>query len=96
MTEEILKWILGVLASILAGTNILQFVNNRQLRRKMSAEGYQAEIVSLQKIIDGNVQEIERLQRRCDESDVRYDNLRSKYDNMERKYDELRALISKH
>lgn len=92
----ILQWALGVLASILAGTNILQFVNNRELRRKMSAEGYQTEIASLQNIIDGNVKEIDRLQKRCDEADSRYDSLRERYDSLEKKYDELRALIIKH
>lgn len=96
MSSELVQWGLALLASIFAGTNILQFVNNRELKRKLSAEGYQTEIASLQNIIDGNVKEIDRLQKRCDEADSRYDSLRERYDSLEKKYDELRALIVKH
>lgn len=94
MTHEIIMWVLGLIATIFGGVNIVQLINNRELKRKLSAEGYQQEIAALQNIIAGCNAEVDRLQRRCDESDSRYDALRSKYDDLEKKYDELRALIT--
>ena len=107
MREELIRWVLGILTTLLAGTNVVTLLNNRQLRRKMSAEGYQLEIDAQQKIIDGCTKEIDRLQSRLDDSDKRYDDLREKYNELERKYDErekifyqkyeeLKQLIMKH
>ena len=53
--------ILAVIAAILGGGNIFQWFQVRELKRKASAEAYQTEINSLRTIIDGNVQEIQRL-----------------------------------
>ena len=53
--------ILAIIAALLGGGNIFQWFQVRELKRKSSAEAYQTEINSLRTIIDGNVQEIQRL-----------------------------------
>ena len=71
--------ILTILTTLFGGVNIIQLVNNRQLRRKMSAEASKEETNSLRLIIDGNVAEIARLQQRVDDYSRRYDDLMDKY-----------------
>lgn len=89
-----LSIILSVATALLGGTNIVQLVNNRQLRRKMAAEGEQAEIQSLQLIIDGNVTEIKRLQTRLDDAEKRYDSLWGKYMNLQQQIKKLQETIN--
>lgn len=91
---DLLSIILSVATALLGGTNIVQLVNNRQLRRKMAAEGEQAEIQSLQLIIDGNVTEIKRLQTRLDDAEKRYDSLWGKYMNLQQQIKKLQETIN--
>lgn len=86
---SVFEIILSVATALLGGTNILQLVNNRQLRRKMAAEAEQSEVASLQLIIKGNTDEIARLQKRLDDYTERYDLQRDRYDALRDKYDEL-------
>lgn len=72
MKEIWLEIVLAVIAALSGGGNIFQFMQVRELRRKSSAEAYQAEINSLRTIIDGNVQEIQRL-------NTNYGELQDKY-----------------
>ena len=64
--------ILSIVAAILGGGNIFQWFQLREAKRKSSAEAYQTEINSLRTIIDGNVQEIQRL-------NTNYAELQEKY-----------------
>ena len=84
-----LEIILAIVTVLFGSVNILQLVNNRQLRRKMAAEAEQSEVASLQLIIKGNTDEIARLQKRLDDYTERYDLQRDRYDALRDKYDEL-------
>lgn len=64
--------ILSVSTVLLGGGNIFQWFLLRETKRKSSAEAYQTEINSLRTIIDGNVQEIQRL-------NTNYGELQDKY-----------------
>lgn len=64
--------ILTIVAAILGGGNIFQWFQLREAKRKSSAEAYQTEINSLRTIIDGNVQEIQRLNTNYAELQDRY------------------------
>ena len=64
--------ILTTVAALLGGGNIFQWFQLREAKRKSSAEAYQTEINSLRTIIDGNVQEIQRL-------NTNYAELQEKY-----------------
>lgn len=64
--------ILAIVAALLGGGNIFQWFLLRETKRKSSAEAYQSEINSLRTIIDGNVQEIQRL-------NTNYAELQEKY-----------------
>ena len=76
---SIAEIILTIVTALLGGTNIVQLVNNRALRRKMEAEGEQEEIKSLQLIIDGNKEEISRLQDRVETLEKQYNELVDRY-----------------
>ena len=78
-----MSFVLAIATLLLGGGNIWQLVNNRQLKRKLNAEGEQAEIQSLKLIIEGNVTEIKRLQQR-------YEELWDKYIKLQDELDELK------
>ena len=84
-----MSFVLAIATLLLGGGNIWQLVNNRQLKRKLNAEGEQEEVKSLRLIIDGNVQEIQRLQKRVDEYADRYENLWQKYLELQSKIDNI-------
>ena len=81
--------ILALITALLGSGNIWQLVNNRQLKRKLNAEGEQEEVKSLRLIIDGNVQEIQRLQKRVDDYADRYETLWQKYLELQSKIDNI-------
>ena len=81
--------ILALITALLGSGNIWQLVNNRQLKRKLNAEGEQEEVKSLRLIIDGNVQEIQRLQKRVDDYAERYEALWQKYLELQSKIDNI-------
>ena len=87
--------ILSLLTLFFGGCNILQLINNRQLRKKLEAEADQEETKSLRLIIEGNVAEIARLQQRVDDYAVRYDNLLTKYSELQKELFNMRVLIGK-
>ena len=81
--------ILALITALLGSGNIWQLVNNRQLKRKLNAEGEQEEVKSLRLIIDGNVQEIQRLQKRVDDYAERYETLWQKYLELQSKIEQI-------
>lgn len=81
--------ILALITALLGSGNIWQLVNNRQLKRKLNAEGEQEEVKSLRLIIDGNVQEIQRLQKRVDDYADRYEALWQKYLELQSKIEQI-------
>ena len=81
--------VLALITALLGSGNIWQLVNNRQLKRKLNAEGEQEEVKSLRLIIDGNVQEIQRLQKRVDDYADRYEALWQKYLELQSKIEQI-------
>ena len=84
-----MSFVLAIATLLLGGGNIWQLVNNRQLKRKLNAEGQQEEVKSLRLIIDGNVQEIQRLQKRVDDYADRYEKLWQKCMELQSKVDNI-------
>ena len=64
--------ILAILTALFGGCNIIQLVNNRQLRRKLEADADQEHNKSLLQIINGQSEEIARLNKA-------YGDLQQKY-----------------
>lgn len=76
--------ILTAVAALLGGGNIFQWFLLRETKRKSSAEAYQSEINSLRTIIDGNVQEIQRLNTNYGELQDKYFALAEELQNVKR------------
>ena len=91
MTTQIVTWILGLLATVLGGLNIMQLLTFRAYKRQRNAEADQAEINSLSKIIERNQAEIGRLSQRVLNMDQRAISQEKRYDALLEKYDKLRA-----
>lgn len=85
--------ILAIATAILGGGNIAQFIGYRSLKKKMEAESDQEETKSLRLIIDGNVQEIQRLQSRVDEYAKRYDEVWKANLQLQARISELERMI---
>lgn len=84
-TEDLTNIILAIVTALLGGGNIFQWFQVRELKRKSSAEAYQTEINSLRTIIDGNVQEIQRLNTNYAELQDRYFALAEELQTLKRK-----------
>lgn len=76
--------ILAAIAALLGGGNIFQFFQVREAKRKSSAEAYQTEINSLRSIIDGNVKEIDRLNKNYGELQEKYFALAEELQDLKR------------
>lgn len=85
-----MSWILGVLATILGGLNIMQLLTFRAYKRQRNAEADSAEIDSLSKIIERNQAEIGRLSQRLNDADQRALEQDRRYEELSKKYDKLR------
>ena len=90
MTEQIITWALGVVATVLGGANIFQWITLRSYKRLKNAEAYQAEIESLSAIIRQNQAEIGRLSQRIEDYDRRELENSNRYNTLWEKYDKLR------
>lgn len=66
MSQQIVTWVLGVLATILGGTNLVTLVQLRSLRAKGVHEAEAAHIANLQTIIHEQGDEISRLSIRLE------------------------------
>ena len=84
-TADLTNIILAIVTALLGGGNIFQWFQVRELKRKSSAEAYQTEINSLRTIIDGNVQEIQRLNTNYAELQDRYFALAEELQTLKRK-----------
>lgn len=74
------EMILEFLAAMLAGTNIVTFVQLRSLKKKGAAEADGAEINNLKSIIHMQSEEISRLQARLGATEEKADRDRIKYE----------------
>ena len=90
-------WILGIITTLLTGTNIVTLVTLRSMRRKGSYEADSVRIDNLQKIIDLQVKEVERLNTRqlesethCNEKCLHYEQ---KIEELQAKYNSLVGAI---
>lgn len=90
MSEQILIWALGVLATVLGGLNIMQLLTFRAYKRQRNAEADSAEIESLSKIITQNQAEIGRLNERLTLADKRAFEQENRYNTLYEKYDKIR------
>ena len=90
MTEQILTWVLGVLATLSGGLNIFQLLTFNAYKRQRNAEADQEEIKSLSEIIRQNQAEIGRLSERLTIADQRAMEQENKYNVLYDKYDKLR------
>lgn len=90
MTEQIVIWALGVLATVLGSLNIMQLLTFRAYKRQRNAEADSAEIKSLSEIIKQNQAEIGRLSQRLIDADRRATELENKYNTLYDKYDKIR------
>lgn len=90
MAQEIITWVLGVVATFLGGANIFQWITLRSYKRLKNAEAYQAEIESLSAIIRQNQAEIGRLSQRIEDYDRRELENSNRYNTLWEKYDKLR------
>ena len=84
-TADLTNIILAIVTALSGGGNIFQWFQVRELKRKSSAEAYQTEINSLRTIIDGNVQEIQRLNTNYAELQDRYFALAEELQTLKRK-----------
>jgi len=85
--EIVTTVILPIVLALLAGCNILQLVNNRQLRKKLAAEAEQAENETWGQIIAGQTAEISRLQ-------TAYGDLQTKYFTLAEELQALKAQMA--
>lgn len=90
MTEQIVIWALGVVATILGGLNIMQLLTFRAYKRQRNAEADKAEIESLSEIIRQNQAEIGRLSERLTLADQRAMEQENKYNALYDKFDKMR------
>lgn len=90
MTEQIITWALGILATLFGGLNIFQWITLKSYKRLKAAEAETAEISSLSEIIKQNQAEIGRLSQRLIDADRRATELENKYNALYDKYDKIR------
>ena len=90
MTDQLVIWGLGVVATVLGGLNIMQLLTFRAYKRQRNAEADSAEIDSLSKIIERNQAEIGRLSQRLNDADQRALEQDRRYEELSNKYDKLR------
>lgn len=90
MTEQIITWALGILATLFGGTSLYQWLSFRSYKRQQNALADQAEIKSLSEIIRQNQEEIGRLSQRLILADQRAVEQENKYNMLYDKYDKLR------
>ena len=75
MTEQIITWALGIIATLFGGLNIFQWITLRSYKRVKAAEADRQEIENLQLVINSMQAEIGRLRERLDEAEKRaYEN----------------------
>ena len=89
--EFLLHIILPIVLALLAGCNIIQLVNNRQLRSKLAAEAKQEENNALSQIINGQTKEIARLQTNYGELQEKYFALAEELQNVKAEMAQLKA-----
>lgn len=80
--DILLHIILPIVLAVLGGCNILQLVNNKQLRKKLAEEGKQAENDTWSQIVAGQTQEIARLQAAYGELQTKYFDLAEQMQTM--------------
>lgn len=90
MTEQIVLWALGIIATLLAGGNIFQWLTLRSYKRMKVAEADKAEIDTLRTIIESNQAEIGRLSQRLLLAEQREVEMRNKYDELYTRFDAIR------
>lgn len=90
MTEQIVIWALGVVATVLGGLNIMQLLTFKAYKRQRNAEADKAEIESLSKIITQNQAEIARLSERLTLADQRAMEQENKYNLLYDRFDKMR------
>ena len=91
LTYQIIMWALGIIATLLAGGNIFQWITLKSYKRMKNAEAYQAEIDALRKIIETNQAEIGRLAKRVEDYDRREIENANRYNTLYEQYYNLKT-----
>jgi hypothetical protein len=89
--QELLTWVLGIIATLLGGVNILQWITLRSYKRLKSAEADKSEIEALRSIIDTMQAEIGRLNQRVEDADRRAMENSNKYLKLYEDYSVLKG-----
>lgn len=93
MTEQIVTWVLGIVATLFGGLNIFQWITLRSYKRLRSAEADAKEIENLKSAMETiqasmNAQ-ILLLERRVKDAEQRAQDNADKYTALSKKYDTL-------
>ena len=104
MAEQIVTWVLGIIATLFGGLNIFQWITLRSYKRVKAAEADRAEIDNLRTTID-TIQksmqaEIDRLQTRVEKAEARADKAEQRAADAEKRASEnaskYLSLFEKH
>ena len=101
MTEQIVTWILGIVATLFGGLNIFQWITLRSYKRLKAAEADSKEIANLQATIDTiqkrmNAQilllelRVQDAEKRAQENADKYASLSKKYDALEKEFEQYK------
>lgn len=82
MTEQIITWALGIIATLFGGLNIFQWITLRSYKRVKAAEADRMEIENLKTVINTLADRVADAENRAAENARKYDELREKYDKL--------------
>lgn len=90
MTEQIITWALGIIATLFGGLNIFQWITLRSYKRVKAAEADRTEIDNLRSVIDAMQAEIGRLQTRLDEAEKRAYENSNRYYSLQQEFEQYK------
>ena len=73
MAEQIITWVLGILATLFGGLNIFQWITLRSYKRVKAAEADRMEIENLRLVIETMQGEIKRLHEQYDDLQTEFE-----------------------
>lgn len=92
MTEQIITWVLGAIATLFGGLNIFQWITLKSYKRLKAAEADRSEIENLKTTIEtiqNSMQaEIDRLQQRVEKAEERADKAEERAEKAEQRASE--------
>ena len=77
MTEQIVTWILGIIATLFGGLNVFQWITLRSYKRVKAAEADRMEIENLRLVISSMQDEIKRLHAQYNDLQTEFEQYKS-------------------